>query len=50
MVMHEKADGELEQAIMLIGGWSKHKYLTEINLFYPSQNRLAVWGQGTSLI
>uniref|UniRef100_A0A7S3I1D7 Uncharacterized protein n=1 Tax=Favella ehrenbergii TaxID=182087 RepID=A0A7S3I1D7_9SPIT len=48
--MIEKEDGDLEQAVMLIGGWSKHKYLTEINMFYPALNKLAVWGVGTSLI
>ena len=29
-------DGNLEQAIMLIGGWSKTSYLTELNIFYPN--------------
>ena len=37
-------DGEIEQAIMFIGGWSKTSYLTELNLFYPKHNKLAHWG------
>ena len=43
------ANGELEQAIMLIGGWSKTSYLTELNLFYPNQNKLARWGNSVRL-
>ena len=43
-------DGNLEQAIMLIGGWSKTSYLTELNVFYPSNNRLARWGNSIRLM
>ena len=29
---------------MLIGGWSKTSYLTELNIFYPRLSKLANWG------
>ena len=35
---------DIQQTIMFIGGWSKTDYLTEINLFYPSEHRLTKWG------
>ena len=34
----KKENGEVEQAILFIGGWSKTTYLTEINVFYPRLN------------
>ena len=35
--------GDVEQTVMLIGGWSKDSYLTELNLFYPRKNKLSRW-------
>ena len=49
-VMMQAPDGSLEKTILLIGGWSKTKYLTEINMFYPKLNLLTPWGIGSALI
>ena len=29
---------------MLIGGWSKHKYLTKLSVFYPRISKICAWG------
>jgi len=48
--MIEAEKGNLETNILLIGGWSKTKYLTQINMFFPKQNLLTPWGNNSSLI
>ena len=44
------SDGDVEQALMFIGGWSKTNYLTELNIFYPSLNKLTRWGSSVKLM
>lgn len=48
--MVETEDGSLETNILFIGGWSKTKILTEINMFFPTRNLLTPWGAGSALI
>ena len=36
-------NGDIERAIMLIGGWSKHSFLTELSIFYPNLCKLTRW-------
>ena len=38
------AEGQIEKAIIMIGGWSKHTYLTMVNVFYPKLNKLSKFG------
>ena len=42
-------NGEIEEAIMFIGGWSKTGYLTELHIFYPRLNKLGRWGNSVQL-